>query len=113
MEIALNFLWVLLVLPAAWVYRRQVLSGARPHPFSRVRLFLILAAILVLLFPIVSATDDLRAVGFLMEEPSTPRWAKQLAGERSCSVSKLTPTLGQTVFFFAGGRNDQFLGQVW
>ena len=113
MEIALNFLWVLLVLPAAWVYRRQAVPGAQQWSSTRLRPFLVLAAILVLLFPVVSATDDLHSVGFVLEEPGPHRWAKQLASGRLISISEPGMMLAQSFYLSSSRRNEPILGPVW
>ena len=113
MELALNFVWILLALPAAWVYRRQAISSAHaPVLFARTGSVVILGCILVLLFPVVSATDDLHTIGFEMEEPGVQRWTKSQAGDRTSSVFKSGPMLAQA-FFLGCRRNDQVLGRVW
>ena len=67
MELFLNFVWVLLFLPAAWMWRRS-----RGGPDST-RCFWTLACALVLLFPVISATDDLHAAPQAMEESSSSK----------------------------------------
>lgn len=65
MELLLNLLWLLLALPAVWIWRE-----AR-HAQSRIdsrRSLLLLACIVILLFPIVSASDDLQAMRPEVEE---------------------------------------------
>jgi hypothetical protein len=82
MELLLNLLWLMLVLPAVWVWRRQDFV-AQPRRFQRVRVLLLLSCILTLLFPIVSATDDLHAMRPELEESSpTKRIAKLSPGDR-------------------------------
>jgi hypothetical protein len=67
MELFLNFVWVLLFIPALWVWRRN------GQNFSSVRCFLTLACVLVILFPVISATDDLHAAPQAMEESSSTK----------------------------------------
>lgn len=67
MELFLNFVWVLLFVPAWWVWRRN------GRNFSSVRCFLTLACVLVILFPVISATDDLHAALQAMEEASSTK----------------------------------------
>ena len=54
MELLFNLLWSLLVMRAFWVWRRQGQS------LGSLRCLLVLACGAALLFPTVSATDDLQ-----------------------------------------------------
>jgi hypothetical protein len=69
MELLLNLVWLLLVMPAYYLWRNardaQRCTGLRSLQF-----LLALGCGLVLLFPVVSATDDLHAVRAEMEESS-------------------------------------------
>jgi hypothetical protein len=58
-ELLLNLLWLLLVIPAAWMWRET--RSARPDFDSR-RTLLLLACVVILLFPIISVSDDLQAM---------------------------------------------------
>jgi hypothetical protein len=72
MELFLNFVWVLLFIPAWWVGRRN------GRNINSVRCFLTLACALAILFPVISATDDLHGAPQAMEESSaTKRTLKQ------------------------------------
>src|SRR5208283_1473717 len=66
MELFLNLCWLALLLPAYLLWRRRVSS----EPWTRASFVIIctLGCSLVLLFPVVSASDDLHAVGQAMEE---------------------------------------------
>lgn len=76
MELLLNFLWLFLMLPAYWVWRHEepVLQAVRPRHSWRG--LLLLSCILMLLFPVVSATDDLHAMRRDMEESSSGKWTE-------------------------------------
>src|SRR5271165_2636162 len=88
MELLLNLLWLTLVLPAVLIWRRQsICSKSFWHPRS-FRAIVLLGCLLVLLFPVVSATDDLHPIHNEIEEsnpsrravkqapsPQTPDWA--------------------------------------
>ncbi|HTR27504.1 MAG TPA: hypothetical protein VMI10_26275 [Terriglobales bacterium] len=65
-EILLNLCWLALVLPAFALWRQRALSDRSAR---RSVLFLCaLGCVLVLLFPVISASDDLHASSFAMEE---------------------------------------------
>jgi len=66
MELFLNLCWLALLLPAYVLWRRKISSS---H-FARSSLVIIgtLGCALVLLFPVVSVSDDLHAVSQAMEE---------------------------------------------
>ena len=84
MELLLNLLWLTLVLPAVLIWRRHsVCSRSLWHPRS-FRAIVLLGCLLVLLFPVVSATDDLHPIRNEIEE-SNPcrRAAKQMPAPQS------------------------------
>jgi hypothetical protein len=84
MELLLNLAWVLLALPAYWVWRdgRRIHIGRR----SSLQLLLSLGCLLVILFPVISATDDLRAMRAEMEEsPVSKRSIGQKSGDKVSS----------------------------
>jgi len=66
MELLLNLCWLALVLPAFVLWRRRVSS----EPWTRASFVIVctLGCALVLLFPVISASDDLHAVAQAMEE---------------------------------------------
>ncbi|MGA9978772.1 MAG: hypothetical protein WBQ08_09065 [Candidatus Sulfotelmatobacter sp.] len=83
MELLLNLAWLLLALPAYWLWRRSFATRAQGRLSSR-QCLLALACLLVLLFPVISATDDLHAMRAEMEESSPgKRSARQTTGEKS------------------------------
>jgi hypothetical protein len=90
MELLLNLAWVLLALPACWLWRR----GARTR-FSRrissLQCLLALGCVLVLLFPVVSASDDLHAMRAEMEDSSISKRTVRQAGsdKNSAWVNRL------------------------
>lgn len=85
MELLLNLAWLVLVLPAYWLWRCSNTSARGFRPFHSL---LALTCMLVVLFPVVSATDDLRAMRAELEESP--------ASKRSCHAS-----IGKT----AGGNS--------
>ena len=66
MELFLNLCWLALLVPAYLLWRRQVSS----KPWTRASFVIIctLGCALVVLFPIISASDDLHSVAQAMEE---------------------------------------------
>ena len=89
MELLLNLVWVLMALPAYWLWRRD--AGVRQgRKFSSRQVFLALGCVLVLLFPVISATDDLHAMRAEMEESASKRTVRQAGGEKhSAWVNRL------------------------
>jgi len=82
MELVLNLAWLLLALPAYWLWR-----GSRTAPdggkFSSLQCLLALGCMLVILFPVISATDDLRAMRSEMEEsPVSKRSVRQASHDK-------------------------------
>lgn len=81
MELLLNLAWLLLALPAYWLWRdsRGVRDSRR---FASAQCFLALGCMLVILFPVISATDDLHAMRAEMEEsPSSKHNVRQASGD--------------------------------
>jgi hypothetical protein len=83
MELLLNLAWMLLLVPAYWLWRRC--AGARAaRRLTALQCSLALGCVVVLLFPVISATDDLHAMRAEMEESATSKRAvRQAASEKS------------------------------
>jgi hypothetical protein len=72
MELLLNLTWLLLAFPAYWLWRRSM--GSRPaRGLDSLKCLLALGCALVLLFPVVSASDDLHAMRAEMEDSSVSK----------------------------------------
>jgi hypothetical protein len=72
MELLLNLAWLLLALPAYWLWHSSRSRAERR--FTSLQCLLALACVLVVLFPVVSATDDLHVMRAEMEEsPASKR----------------------------------------
>jgi hypothetical protein len=87
MELFLNLLWLLLAVPAVWIWRKATCRQAHSTGQSR-QCVLILACLLIMLFPVVSASDDLQAMRPEVEESATRD------GLRSSSHGKLSTLVG-------------------
>ena len=85
MELLLNILWLMLAVPAVWLWRRDPTSPGNKRWFGSFGPLLLLACVLALLFPVVSATDDLHAMQSEIEEPGLCKRTVrgQCAGEKS------------------------------
>ncbi len=83
MELLLNLAWLLLALPAYWLWRR----GAETRLARRVtslQCLLALGCVLVLLFPVISASDDLHAMRAEMEDSSlSKRMVRQAVSDKN------------------------------
>lgn len=75
MELLLNLAWLLLALPAYWLWRE-----GRTTQKSSLQCLLSLACLLVILFPVISATDDLQAMRTEMEESSASKRTLRQSG---------------------------------
>ncbi len=100
MELLLNLAWLLLALPAYILWRDAKGASAR-HAFTSLQCFLALGCMLVLLFPVVSATDDLRAMRPEMEEsPAAKRSMRQASNDKPPAWKwRSPPALAETSSF--------------
>ncbi len=101
MELLLNLAWLMLALPGVWLWRHAPAchAGRRVGAWSAL---LVLACVLVLLFPVVSATDDLHAMRQEMEESNLSKRAVMAAGGKAQA--------GQNVF---AGFPAQTVSTAW
>ena len=112
MELLLNILWLALALPAVWMWRHKPACANHPQRFGSWRPFLLFGCALVLLFPVVSATDDLQAMRPEMEESSSSLVLKQTAGTRSSAWTHPTGSFLSEFSAPALGGNDPLCGLV-
>jgi hypothetical protein len=101
MELFLNMVWLLLAMPAYCLWRKARHGPNVSH--SSLQYLLALGCALVLLFPVVSATDDLHAMQAEMEE-SSKRSIRQAASDKSStgqSRSHASPALAAAVSVLA------------
>jgi hypothetical protein len=85
MELLLNLAWLLLALPAFCLWRGSRNSCAE-HKSSSLQCLLALGCALVILFPVVSATDDLIAMRTEMEESPISKRSIRLTSHDKASA---------------------------
>ena len=112
MELLLNLIWVLLAVPAFWLWRREVLPSQKGRSLSPVRCVLALGFVLLLLFPVISATDDLRAMQpETVECPSGRRTCRSAENEKD-HFPHMGATPAMVGVFTAFAPADEFHGFV-
>ena len=82
MELFLNLVWFTLALPAFVLWRRARISAKQSGQICRTNTLVLVGCLLLLLFPVISASDDLLALGLEMEE----------SGATNCLVKQSVPT---------------------
>jgi hypothetical protein len=112
MELLLNILWLALAVPAIWVWRRRP-AHAGTAWFASWRPVLLLGCVLVLLFPVISATDDLHAMRPEMEESSASKRLLKQAGNAKAGAWAHTSIFLVESVAESLGRDDRACGQVW
>jgi hypothetical protein len=89
MELLLNLAWLLLALPAYWLWRS---SRTADRKFTALQCLLALGCMLVLLFPVISATDDLHAMRAEADEFSaTKRHVRQANNDKASAPGSQSP----------------------
>jgi hypothetical protein len=113
MELLLNIIWLALALPAVWMRCHKPAYAHRSERFEGCRPFLLLGCALILLFPVVSATDDLNAMRPEMEEsnPST-RQLKHSSAMKSCVSAHVTGSFLFNSVGFRADENDEPCGLI-
>jgi len=107
MELLLNLAWLLLAVPAFWLWRG---ASCAPHrrKFTAFQCLLALGCMLVILFPVVSATDDLRAMRNEIEEsPASKRTIRQASNDKVSTWKwQNPPALAATASSFTISEQD-------
>jgi hypothetical protein len=112
MELLLNLFWLTLIVPAVWMWRRESACDQGRRRFDRIRPFLLLGCVLLLLFPVVSATDDLHAMRQEMEESPSKRMVKQAGGDKSFAGLGSPGALPALILPVPLGPSDEVCGRV-
>jgi hypothetical protein len=107
MELLLNLAWLLLALPAFFLWRRSRTASAN-RSFSSLQCLLALGCLLFILFPVVSATDDLCAMRNEMEESPVSKRSVRHASNEKASAPKWqnSPALATTSSFLIVNDED-------
>ncbi len=83
MELLLNLVWLMLAVPALVLSQRARRSAEVSGQVYRTNSLVLVVCLLLLLFPVVSATDDFLALGLDMEESATKSLVKQSVGPKA------------------------------
>jgi hypothetical protein len=85
MEFLLNLTWLLLALPACWLWRASR-SAPAGRKVTALQCLLALGCVLVILFPVISATDDLHAMRAEIDEsPASKRSIRHTSADKSAA----------------------------
>jgi hypothetical protein len=108
MELLLNLVWLtfaLLALGLRWHARTE-------RHCNRLTPLVVLSCVLILLFPVISVTDDLHPIRPEMEESSVSKKIKAArhASSNHSAVFDSLPTQSACSFLFS--RNNRIYGQV-
>jgi hypothetical protein len=113
MELLLNLLWLTLALPAIWMWRHQSVCAKDRPRFHRIRPLVLFGCVLMLLFPVVSATDDLHAMRQEMEESSSSKkLVKQAVADKSLARITTAGALPALIFPVSVVHDDGVWGRV-
>jgi hypothetical protein len=113
MELLLNLVWLTLVLPAFWMWRHESVYAKNCRDFNRIRPLVLFGCVLMLLFPVVSATDDLHAMRQEMEESSSSkRVVKQAVADKSMARLSIAGGLPALISPVSLGPGDEAWGLV-
>lgn len=86
MELLLNLCWLLLIGPGTYLWLRQRRHAKPIYQFS-----IALVCLLFLLFPVISATDDLHAMRQEMEETSPSKRALKQVARHAAGQDFISP----------------------
>ena len=104
MELLLNLAWLLLAMPAYWLWRASR-TASTGRKFNSLQCLLTLGCMLVILFPVISATDDLCAMRAEIEEsPACKRTVRQSSNDRGSPWKSQSPPAlaATTISLFVG-----------
>jgi hypothetical protein len=111
LELLLNLCWLLLGVPAVWVWQRARCARPECRVHSR-RSLLLIACVVLLLFPIISASDDLQAMRPEVEESTSRDAQRHAQGGRHSAQVDCAGILSALPESAAIPPNMQCIGQV-
>lgn len=103
MELLLNLAWLLLAFPAYWLWCER--RGTEKSGLQRL---LSLACLLFILFPVISATDDLQAMRTELEESPTAskRTLRQTGNDKAPFSAGQSPAVATSKLTIFMGAED-------
>jgi len=113
MELLLNLFWLMLSAAAIWWWQCKRVSAQNSKYFDRLRPLLLLGCVWVLLFPVVSATDDLYAMQAEVKETGQlKRNSKPSPGHKSHAPLRGAGTSPAQLIFTCSFCAHRNIGQV-
>jgi hypothetical protein len=97
MELLLNLFWVLLIIPAFFMLRHGSGDPGDLRRFPGLRAAVVFGCLLMVLFPIISATDDLCAMRPEMEESSSRCMLRDGSGDECHAATAHVPVILQSL----------------
>lgn len=116
MELALNLCWLAVVVGVYFLWLRRPRFRGRSLQSRRegVGAMLVLACILVLIFPIISVSDDVRAACEFLEEPSSDQpLAKSLEIQKRVPLGQLPTPVAAVAHPETDAASLRTLGPVY
>jgi hypothetical protein len=101
MELLLNIAWLMLTIPAIWIWVHTPARQKGARLLRGLGAIVLLGCVLVLLFPVVSASDDLHAMRPDIEESSP---GKRIVRQAPAHASHVPPVISGNFVLAAGLR---------
>lgn len=113
-EYVLNCCWLLLFVLAFRVWRQRTRCVRQRHQYSSQQCLVALLCAVFLLFPVISASDDLHAMRPEMEESSSSkRTLQQALNHRASTQCHSAPLVARLTLPLAVLPTDDTLDHVW
>jgi hypothetical protein len=107
MELILNLLWLLLAVPLVALCWHATQSALGPRKYRPLHFGMLAVCLLALLFPVVSASDDLNAMRAELEESNSARSSlKSTAADSSNSHPQFVSATADAYPAFPGFRPE-------
>ena len=112
MELLLNLFWLTVALLTVGLWWRDARAVGSQRRGQRLSQFVVLSCGLVLLFPVVSVTDDLHPLRPEMEESNRSKKIKGTADNSSQHTGVFGPLPAQVDACFSSAPRSRICGQV-